>query len=85
MFSIPSLGKIIVLVAIVAVVWYGFRWFSQLDHARKRAERQQPAARKTADAGTARTGVEETVRCPVCDAFVAARGATSCGRPDCPY
>ena len=80
MFTIPSLGKILVLVAVIVLVWYGFKLVSRLDQARKQELRRQ-------EAGPAkpRPGVEETVRCPVCDAFVASRGATSCGRPDCPY
>ena len=28
---------------------------------------------------------EDLVPCPKCGAYVAARGATSCGRDDCPY
>ena len=28
---------------------------------------------------------EDLVQCPKCGAYVAARGATSCGRGDCPY
>lgn len=79
MFSIPSLSKLLVLVAIVAAVWFGFRLVGQLDKARKEARRKEGIKAK------ARPSVEETVRCPTCDAFVAVRGATSCGRGDCPY
>lgn len=81
MFSIPSLSKLLVLVAIIAVVWFGFRLISRLDQARK----QQAPARRPSGGGRARQGVEETVQCPVCSAYVAARGAGSCGRADCPY
>ena len=28
---------------------------------------------------------EDLVQCPKCGAYVAARGASSCGRDDCPY
>lgn len=80
MFSLPSLSKILVFVAIIAIVWFGFRLIGRLDKAR------QQAARKPApERAKPRPSVEETVRCRVCDAFVAARGATSCGRADCPY
>jgi uncharacterized protein len=81
MFSIPSFSKLLVLAIIVAAVWFGFRLIGRLDKARKQAARQQPEGVKA----KARASVEETVRCPTCDAFVAARGATSCGRADCPY
>jgi uncharacterized protein len=81
MFSIPSFSKLLVLAIIVAAVWFGFRLIGRLDQARKQAARPQPEGVKA----KARPSVEETVRCPTCDAFVAARGATSCGRTDCPY
>jgi uncharacterized protein len=80
MFSIPSIGKILVFVAIIALVWFGFRLIGRLDKAR-----QQTARKAAPERGKASSAVEETVRCPVCDAFVAARGATNCGRAGCPY
>jgi len=85
MFSIPSLSKILVLVAIIALVWFGFRFIGRLDQARKQEVRRQKQGGRAADATRQHAGVEETVRCRVCGAFVAARGATSCGRADCPY
>ncbi len=82
MFSIPSFSKLLVLVVIVAAVWIGFRLIGRLDQARKQeARRQAPGSRKEKP----RVDVEETVKCGVCGAYVAARGASSCGRPDCPY
>lgn len=80
MFSIPSLGKILVLVAIIALVWYGFKLVGRLDQQRKEAVRRRED--RPAKPGPR---VEETERCRSCGAFVAASGATSCGRPDCPY
>ncbi len=80
MFSVPSLSKLLVLAAIIALVWFGFRLVGRLDRARKQQARApQPGA------GTARQGVEDTVKCRACGAYVAARGAVACGRPDCPY
>ncbi len=37
--------------------------------------------------GGAKAGgeTEDLIECPKCGAYVAARGATSCGRSDCPY
>lgn len=80
MFTIPSLGKILVLLAVIALVWYGFKLIGRLDQARK-----QELRRHEAGAAKKKGNVEETVRCRVCDAYVPARGATSCGRPGCPY
>lgn len=69
-----SIGKILVLVAIVAAVWYGFKWMS-----RPRAG----GSGKVAD--EAPPAVEEMDKCSVCGTFVPAEGAKDCGRDDCPY
>jgi uncharacterized protein len=78
-----SLQKLIVLVAIVVAVWYGFKFIGRLQEARKAdaALRQNTAKRP----GAARNDAEDMVQCPVCQAFVAARSTSSCGRADCPY
>ncbi|GIK98031.1 MAG: hypothetical protein BroJett029_22400 [Alphaproteobacteria bacterium] len=81
MFSVPSLGKLLVLAAIIALVWFGFRLLSRLEKARKEQAQVARPSRKAAKPSV----VEDTVKCPVCSAYVAARGAGSCGRADCPY
>jgi uncharacterized protein len=86
MFGFPSLNKLLVLALIILVVWQGFKFLGQLDRARKEALRQQAKA-KTARppaAGTANQ-VEDMVKCRVCGAYMPARGAVSCGKPNCPY
>ena len=86
MFGIPSLGKLLVLVAIVLAVWFGFQFIGRPDRLRKdeaRLKKRAGASRGKA-AGTA-AAVEDTVKCPICGAYVSARSASSCGRADCPY
>ncbi len=92
MFGFPSLSKLIVLVGIIAAVWYGFKLVSRLDQARKaEAKLNTKKERRAGPFGKRRTPpatadeAEDMVRCPVCEAFVAARSAASCGRDDCPY
>lgn len=92
MFGFPSLSKLIVLVGIIAAVWYGFKLVARLDKARKaEAELSAQKKRKSGPFGKRRTPpatsdeAEDMVRCPVCEAFVAASGAAGCGRSDCPY
>jgi uncharacterized protein len=86
-----SLQKLLVLVAIVGAVWYGFKLVSRLQEARRleeaaRAGKQRRAARRGAEgAGAPAEGAEDMVQCPVCRIFVAAQAAANCGRPDCPY
>lgn len=69
-----SLPKLLVLAAIIAAVWYGFKFLGRLEAKRK-------AELKSAKKGG---GAQNMVLCPVCETYVAA-GAASCGRDDCPY
>ena len=82
-----SLQKLILLVGIVAAVWYGFKLLTRLQEARKTdaALRQNTAKRPGAARGEAKDKAEDMVQCPVCQAYVPARGTSSCGRDDCPY
>jgi uncharacterized protein len=87
-----SLQKFLVLVAVIALVWYGFKFIGRLQDQRKaegglgaRAARR-PKARGAASATEPKAqDAEDMVACPVCQAYVQARGATRCERSDCPY
>jgi len=73
-----SLPKLLVLALIIAVVWYGFKWIGKVDRDRKaavKARRDEPVSRDA----------EDMVKCEVCGTFVPVRGASGCGRADCPY
>jgi len=87
-----SLQKLVVLVAIVVAIWYGFKLLTRLQEARKAdaALRQTPGSRARGPrsgsaSGGGRGHAEDMVQCPTCQAFVPARGAKTCGRADCPY
>ena len=69
--------KIIILAALIAAVWYGFKFVSRLE-----AQRKQKVAQEKRDAVD---GISDTVQCPVCDTYVAAEAPGDCGKPDCPY
>ena len=87
-----SLQKLLVLAAVIALVWYGFKFVGRLQDQRKadgglgaRAARR-PKRRGSAPATEPRAqDAEDMVACPVCQAYVQARGATRCDRSDCPY
>ena len=88
MFSIPSFSKLFLLIAVIAAVWYGFRFIGEIDRARRQAlKRARQGSQK--GAGTqARSDVakvEETLKCKVCGAYVPARQPSRCARSDCPF
>ena len=92
-----SIQKLLLLAAIIGAVWYGFKLIGRLDQARKAEGRlrdggkpSKPAwwpGRDTTGAGGGQSPVEaeDMVQCSVCQAYVPARGAKACGRPNCPY
>ncbi|MDJ0949367.1 MAG: hypothetical protein QNJ94_10635 [Alphaproteobacteria bacterium] len=70
--------KILVLVAIIAVVWYGFRRFGSGSGRIKGKDAQKSAAERRAEQ------IEDMVKCPYCDTFIPAGQGETCGRPECP-
>jgi hypothetical protein len=79
-----SLGKLLVLVAIVLVVWYGFKYAARVEALRK-SVRDEMARRQASGGQRPTRTVEDLVKCPKCGAFVAAHGASNCGKPGCPW
>lgn len=79
-----SLGKILLLAALVAVVWYGFKYMSRVEAVR-RALQEELRRRQGASSKPASIEAEDLAKCAPCGSYVSARGATSCGRPDCPW
>jgi hypothetical protein len=82
MFGMPSLSKILILVAIISAIWFGFRLLSQLDRQRRDVARKEKE-RARAQRPTPRQ-VDDMVKCDVCGTFIA-RGSTGCGKPGCPF
>jgi len=68
--------KILLLAAVVAAVWFGFKYITRVEQVRRE---------KVARERDARDGIAETVQCPVCKTYVAAGGAAACGKSRCPY
>ena len=72
-----SLTKLLVLAALIAAVWYGFRWVQRLQQVQQAAEKDK--VERGADPSS-----EDLVACSRCGVFVPARGGRSCDRADCP-
>ncbi len=74
-----SFAKLLVLAAVIAAVWYGYRWWQRVQKVtRDEAEALSRQRARAADG-------EEMVKCTVCDTYLSPRAARSCGRTDCPY
>ena len=78
-----SLSKLVVLLLIIAVVWYGFRFLSRRGQSVGRQQDRDRIGRKAADED--RTTVHDMETCSVCGTFVPATAARACGRDGCPY
>ena len=81
-----SFPKLVVLVAVVAIIWFGFRWFERWERERRRAaERSQGRLGNGRQApGGTHPAAEDMRACPVCGTYVAST-ARACGRPKCPF
>ena len=71
-----SIAKLLVLVAIVAAVWYGFKIIGRRNQSSKVA-RDQPE--------NSRISAEDTVECPRCGTYIVPDSTGLCDRTDCPY
>jgi uncharacterized protein len=88
-----SFSKLLVLAAVVAAVWFGFKYVSRLQYQRERQAEARDRVERRRDQGAVGTGkgrdkepaAQDMVQCEACKAYVAAGGARNCGRPDCPY
>jgi uncharacterized protein len=76
-----SFAKILLLVAVIAFIWFGWRWYQRWELERRNAEANRAAGRPD----PRRIGAEDMVACRVCGTYVAPKSARACGRPECPY
>ena len=82
-----SLAKLLVLAAIVAAVWYGFKYYARIEAKRAAEERLRDGQRRPRRAPK-RESVEDAetmVQCPVCKVYQPAGDTAACNRADCPY
>ena len=79
-----SFPKLVILVAVIAIIWFGFRWFERWEKERRAAERSAAQLGRDRGRGTADRQAEDMTACPVCGTYVSA-AARACGRANCPY
>ena len=75
-----SLSKLLLLAAVTAAVWYGYRWWQRV----QRVMRDEAAALARHSARAPQMG-EDMVKCPACETYLSPRSARACGRAECPY
>ena len=83
-----SLPKLLFTILVIAAVWYGFKMLARWQERRENADgaERAPARRRRRRRETAAAPeAEDMVACALCGTYVAAQGARSCGRADCPY
>jgi len=75
--------KLLVLIAIIAAVWYGFKFFARRSlNVSGREPRGHIGSGKQDASGKTTQDMES---CTVCGTFVPNASAKSCGRDACPY
>ena len=80
MFGLLSLPKLLLTAAIIAGVWYGFKWFHQRQTQIKRStQNQRRHNKKSTYSENDETDIEEMIPCPDCGAYVAKGSKHRCG------
>jgi hypothetical protein len=77
-----SFGKLLLLAALAAVVWYWLKRPHLIEAVTRAVRREMRGQARPRPAGPA-IEAEDLVKCERCGAYVAAH-AGACGRPDCP-
>ncbi len=81
-----SLTKLLFTIAVVFIIWNGFKWYARMQMMGNRDDDDR--LHRSAKPGTGSRSepiTEKMVKCSTCGAYVTSRGASSCGRDDCPH
>ncbi len=81
-----SLTKLLFTAAVIALIWYGFKWVGRVQ-ARREAEHRARLREGKSPAADSRAGASahDMVECAVCGDFVSPEATEGCDRPSCPY
>ncbi|HET8728228.1 MAG TPA: hypothetical protein VFO41_12010 [Alphaproteobacteria bacterium] len=75
-----SLQKLLLLVAVIGLVWYGFKMIGRFQ-----ALREREAERNEARQSRRSLPAEDMVLCGTCKTYVTPASGNGCRRADCPY
>lgn len=71
-----SLSKLLILLLVIAAVWYGFKVFGRFQMPRDEADGRRATSSKRTP-----VAAEDLVKCPGCGAYVTR--SAGCDRPEC--
>lgn len=77
-------AKFLLTVAVVALIWFGFKYLQRVAELRDRSARRPldgPPKFEPVDDGES---VQDLIKCPRCNTWRSSK-LKSCGRPECPY
>jgi hypothetical protein len=78
--------KLIFTIAIVAAVWYGFKFLGRMSEKKEATKTPTGNSNRSNDAApSSDPAAVEMIQCKTCGDYVASSNARSCGREDCPY
>jgi hypothetical protein len=80
-----GLSKLLVFGAVLAVLWIGFRYVGRIQAIRQAVGEEMRRRQRAEQQRRRPLPAEDLIKCGVCGAYVAARGATACGRAECPW
>lgn len=76
--------KFLLTVAMVAAIWFGFKYLARLQEIK--AKREAKAVRGNSSPAKAdKADVQDLVQCRACGTWQPGGSARHCGRKDCPY
>lgn len=80
--------KLLFTAAIIAAVWYGFKWLSRMQERQEktpRTDRKDSATAQSHRETVQEADYEDLVPCPKCGDYVLAGKKNGCGKDGCPY
>ena len=75
-------GKFLLTVAVIAIIWFGFKYLARVAEVKRREAAPEPPRNSGRTKGV---DAEVMVECHVCGTWQPDRSAKGCGRSDCPY
>jgi len=81
-----SLFKLLFTVAVIVLIWYGFKWVGRVQANREAEHRARlRQGRMPAEDTSAKSTAHDMLKCAICGDFVSPEATSGCDRANCPY